>query len=233
MGANVFRPSIDGSNLPNHPFDPGAPAQSANIPVMIGFTKDEQTLYNVGNPKWVDTTEAQVLEAAERVAKGKGQVIVDAFRKQFPDYKPNYLLMQVTGTVNSLRSHHTLASRKAAQPAPVYAYVFAHDLPPQDFVLKAPHTAEIPYIMANVEEAPLFAGATDTDKQMGVMMSAVWVNFARTGKPSAKGLPAWPKFDARTRPTMFFSKNSKLVNEPYAEVWKIIQENPVRNASPI
>jgi len=233
MGTNKFRPSIDDINIPRHPFDPDAPAQSANIPVMIGFTKDEQTLYNVGNPKWVDTTEAEVLKAAEGVAKGKGKALLAAFKAQFPDYKPNYLLMQVTGTVRSLTSHHTLASRKSAQPAGVYAYVFAHDLPPQDFVLKAPHTAEIPYVMDNVANAPLFAGATPDDLAMGKMMSATWVNFAKTGDPNgAEGLPAWPKFSADTRPTMFFSKESKVVENPYPEVWKIIQENPAPNAGP-
>ncbi|MDP3740648.1 MAG: carboxylesterase family protein [Hyphomonadaceae bacterium] len=234
MGANKFRPSIDDVNIPRHPFDPDAPAQSANIPVMIGFTKDEQTLYNVGNPKWVETTEKQVLDAAERAAKGKSKAIVAAFKAEYPDYKPNYLLMQVTGTVRSLSSHHMLASRKSAQPAGVYAYVFAHDLPPQDFVLKAPHTAEIPYIMDNVASAPLFAGATADDVAMGKLMSATWVQFARTGDPNgAEGLPVWPKFDAAKRPTMFFSKESKVVEEPFKAVWTIIQENPNPGASPI
>jgi para-nitrobenzyl esterase len=234
MGGNKFRPSIDDLNVPRHPFDPDAPAQSANIPVMIGFTKDEQTLYNVGNPEWVNTTEKQVLDAAERVAKGKGKAIVDAFKAQFPDYKPNYLLMQVTGTVRSLSSHHTLASRKSAQPAGVYAYVFAHDLPPQDFVLKAPHTAEIPYIMDNVAEAPLFAGATPDDFAMGKLMSAIWVQFARTGDPNgAEGLPAWPRFNPDARPTMFFARESKVVEKPYDAVWQIVLANPNPNAPPI
>jgi para-nitrobenzyl esterase len=234
MGANKFRPSIDDKTLTRHPFDPDAPEQAAAIPLMIGFTKDEQTLYNVGNPDWPKTTDKQVHDAAERVFPKKGKVLVDAFRKQFPDYTPPYLLMQVLGTVNSLRSHHTLASRKAAQPAPVYAYVFAHDLPPDNFVLKAPHTSEIPYIMDNVKEAPLFAGATDADFAMGKLMSAVWVNFARTGDPNgAPGLPQWPKFNANDRPTMFFSNEPKAVANPYPEVWKLILENPARNPRPL
>jgi para-nitrobenzyl esterase len=232
LGGNRFRPSVDETNVPRHPFDPDAPAQSANIPVMIGFTKDEQTLYNVGNPEWVNTTEKQVLDAAERVAKGKGKVLVDAFKAEFPDYKPNYLLMQITGTYRSLSSHQTLASRKSAQPAGVYAYVFAHDLPPQDFVLKAPHTAEIPYAMDNVGESPLFAGATLEDFAMGKLMSATWVQFARTGDPNgAVGLPAWPKFNPDTRPTMYFAKESKVVEKPLEAVWQVIKANP--NASPI
>jgi para-nitrobenzyl esterase len=233
IGTGRFRPSLDDKNIPRHPFDPDAPPQSANIPVMIGFTKDEQTLYNVGNPEWVNTTEKQVVEAAERVAKGKGKALVDAFKAEFPEYKPNYLLMQVTGTVRSLSSHHTLASRKAAQPAGVYAYVFAHDLPPQDFVLKAPHTAEIPYAMDNVAESPLFAGATPDDFAMGKLMSATWVQFAKTGDPNgAAGLPVWPKFNPDTRPTMFFQKETKVVEKPYEPIWQIALANPNPNAPP-
>lgn len=234
VGTGRFRPSIDDKDIPRHPFDPDAPEQSANIPVMIGFTKDEQTLYNVGNPDWVKTTDKQVLEAANKAFPGKGRQAVDAFKAAYPDYAPNYLLMQVTGTVRSLSSHHTLASRKAAQPAGVYAYVFAYDLPPQDFVLKAPHTAEIPYIMDNVAHAPLFAGSSEGDMAMGKLMSATWVQFAKTGDPNgAEGLPAWPKFDAASRPTMFFAKESKVVTEPFKDVWALIQANPNPNAPPI
>lgn len=234
VGVNKFRPSIDDLNVPHHPFDPEAPAQSADIPVMIGFTKDEQTLYNVGNPDWAKTTDKQVLDAANKAIPGKGKQIVDAFKAIYPDYAPNYLLMQVTGTFRSLSSHHTLAVRKSAQPAGVYAYVFAHDLPPQDFLLKAPHTAEIPYIMDNVAKAPLFAGATEDDFAMGKLMSATWVQFAKTGDPNgAAGLPQWPRFDAASRPTMFFSKDSKVVTEPFKDVWALIQANPNANAPPI
>lgn len=230
MGGNLFRPSIDNANLTRHPFDPDAPEQSADIPVMIGFTKDERTLYYIGDPAWPKTTDKQVLDAAERVFPKKGKTLIAAFRKQFPDYEPKYLLMQVLGTVNSLRSHHTLASRKAAQPAGVFAYVFAHELPPDNYVLKSPHTSEIPYIMDNVKEAPLFAGSADKDLAMGKLMSAVWVKFAATGDPNgAEGLPAWPKFEAASRPTMFFREQSEVVNNPYPEVWKLIQASPRSN----
>jgi para-nitrobenzyl esterase len=135
--------------------------------------------------------------------------------------------------VNSLRSSHTLATRKSAQSAPVYAYIFTHDIPPQDFVLKAPHTAEIPYIMDNVELSPLFAGATDADKALGKTLSATWVKFATTGDPNGAGLPEWPKFDAAKRPTMFLAPDAKVVETPFAEVWKIIEENPAPGASPL
>lgn len=223
VGSRAFRPSVDGKYLPRHPFAPDAPAQSSDVPVMIGYTKDEQTLYNVGNPEWFETTDADVLAAAERASPGYGQAIVDEFKSMYPDYDAKYLLMQITGTHRHLGSSHTLASRKAKQAAPVYAFVFAHDLPPQDFVLKSPHTAEIPYVMDNVAEASLFAGTTEDDFAMGDLMSNVWTRFARTGDPNGPDLPIWPKFNADTRPTMFFKTESEVITNPYPATWKAIQ----------
>ncbi len=40
-----FGPVIDGSVLPGQPFDPGAPALSDDIPLMIGGTKDEAAIF--------------------------------------------------------------------------------------------------------------------------------------------------------------------------------------------
>ncbi len=215
MGARGFRPSIDGANIPRHPFVPDAAPTSANVPVMVGFTSDELTLYNVGNPEWLNTTEAQLLEAADRVAPGNGQALIDGYRALYPDQSPAYLLMQVNGTTRQIQGATQLATAHAALTAPTYAYVFSHPLPPQDFVMKSPHTAEIPYIMDNVRKAPLFAGATDADFAVEDMMSDIWVAFARTGNPNVEGLPDWPQFNSETRSTMFLSAHSKLVEKPF------------------
>ena len=40
-----FGPVIDGKVVPAHPFDPGATALSADIPVMLGGTKDESAIF--------------------------------------------------------------------------------------------------------------------------------------------------------------------------------------------
>lgn len=215
IGTRAFRPSIDGANITRHPFVPDAAPSSANVPVMIGFTSDEQTLYNVGNPEWLNTTEEQLLEAAERVAPGNGQALVDSYRELYPDHSPAYLLMQVTGTTRQIQGAAQLAGAHAALPAPTYAYVFTHPLPPQDFVLKSPHTAEIPYIMDNVAKSPLFAGASEADFAVEDLMSNIWVSFARTGNPNVDGLPEWPEYNSETRPTMFLSADSQLVEKPY------------------
>lgn len=225
IGTRAFRPSIDGANIPRHPFIPDAAPTSVNVPVLVGFTSDETTLYNVGNPEWPNTTEAALLEAANGVAPGNGQALIDSYRELYPDQSPAYLLMQVGGTTRQIQGATQLAASHAAMPAPTYAYVFTHPLPPQDFVLKSAHTAEIPYIMDNVASAPLFAGATETDFAVEDLMSDIWVNFARTGDPNVEGLPDWPQYDPATRPTMFLGADSHLVEKPFEKPLKLTTRN--------
>jgi para-nitrobenzyl esterase len=51
------------------------------------------------------------------------------------------------------------------------------------------HTAEIPYALGNAAR-----NWTDSDRALSETMTSYWVNFAATGDPNGKSLPAWPQF---------------------------------------
>jgi para-nitrobenzyl esterase len=53
-------------------------------------------------------------------------------------------------------------------------------------------------------------------------MHASWVAFARTGEPSAEGLPEWPRYRAEHRATMLFDLQPTVADDPAGddrEVW--------------
>ena len=61
-------PTVDGRTLPAHPFDPGAPALSADVPLITGTTLNE-SVNGIDNPHANDMT---VEEMNQRVSKEYG-----------------------------------------------------------------------------------------------------------------------------------------------------------------
>jgi para-nitrobenzyl esterase len=50
----------------------------------------------------------------------------------------------------------------------------------------------------------------------------MWANFARTGRPSAPGQPAWPAYDLKTRQTMVLDVACSVVPDRFGaerRVW--------------
>ncbi len=66
-----FGPVVDGKTLPNHPFDPGAPALSADIPMIIGTTLNE-FVTAINHPEFEAMGEADLRDARARDLWRKG-----------------------------------------------------------------------------------------------------------------------------------------------------------------
>ena len=78
-----------------------------------------------------------------------------------------------------------------------YVYFFAHlpaePLTPCAYGCRAGHGAEIPYVFYNLDQDK--RPWTSADRQLATRLADTWVNFASTGNPNGKGLPAWPAFN--------------------------------------
>ncbi|HEX3675484.1 MAG TPA: carboxylesterase/lipase family protein [Rhizomicrobium sp.] len=220
-GAEIrfLAPVVDGVVLPTDPFDPVAPAQSADVPLIIGTNKDEMTLFVAGQPWFGRLTEAQLDAQAPMMAGPNAPQILAALKKAHPDYSPSYLLAELMTTTFMWGGSITLATRKAEQGgAPVYMYQLVWETPIAGGLFKSPHTLEIPFVFDTVEATRPLLGPGPAPQQLADQMSAAWVAFAKTGNPNNKAIPHWPAYDAKTRATMLFDVSSKVVDDPYADV---------------
>ena len=86
------------------------------------------------------------------------------------------------------------ADRTAAGCAPVYLYQFTWETPVLDGAMGSTHCIEIPFVFDNVLLHRTFTGGADDAVELGHRVSRAWTNFAKTGVPSAEGLPAWEAY---------------------------------------
>ena len=89
------------------------------------------------------------------------------------------------------------ADRTAAGCAPVYLYQFTWESPVLDGALGSTHCLEIPFVFDNVELHRSFTGGGAQAVELGHRISRLWTNFAKTGVPSADGIPAWEPYPRR------------------------------------
>jgi para-nitrobenzyl esterase len=218
-----FAPVVDGKVLPQHPFDPVAPAISADIPLMIGSNRTEATLFNLGDPKMFTLDEAGLQDRVARLLKDDAAVVIDAYRKAHPGASPSdiYFYIETDGRYGVPTK--VLASRKAAlKRGPCYVYRFDWATPVMGGKLQTPHSLEIPFVFDHAIESKGLTGGGADAVALADKISDAWIAFARTGNPSTAKLPTWTAYNEE-RPTMLFDNESKVVNDPDKATREVMQ----------
>jgi para-nitrobenzyl esterase len=222
MGGPGLRlaPVVDGRSLPRNPFDPDAPAISANVPLLIGSVETEVTFLR-GTP--LDPMDDGDLHVhIKQVVRGADDTavdhLVDVYRAGRPGISNTDLYLILASDATFRAGVMTEAERKAEQAAaPCYMYYFAWRSPVRDGKLRTFHTLEIPFVFDNVDLATAMAGSGQERYPLEDRISGAWVAFARTGNPSHSLLPKWPAFNVAQRATMILNNECQVVDDPHGE----------------
>ncbi|MEX2104677.1 MAG: carboxylesterase/lipase family protein [Bacilli bacterium] len=220
-------PVVDGLHLPHHPFDPVGPEISAQVPILIGTSKDESTIFLMSEPNLGKVDEAGMRQwLKDYVGEQNVDTVIAAYMRDQPNASPNDILVAVSSDVITIKDSIVLAERKIAQRgAPVYMYRFEHESPILGGKMKSLHGLEIPFVFDNLYKSkPDFTGDASELSSLAANMSQAWINFARSGNPNHNGLPAWPAYNMEERPTMIFDMQCKIVNDPRREGRKVLEQ---------
>jgi para-nitrobenzyl esterase len=207
-----WAPVVDGQAIPGPTWARGAPAQSANVPMIIGTNLNEASL-GLGNP------------AAEAMDEAKGQSTVvaagapagawAAFRAADPKAKPVDIASRIISARFRVPAVQQAEAKAKQGGAPAYLYRF--DYNPRtvlDGRVRAFHCAEMAYAFDNVDRCLNATGGTAEAGALSARMADAWLAFARSGNPNHPGLAHWPAASATATPNMHFDTVCAVREDP-------------------
>lgn len=209
-----WAPVVDAAYLPRDPVGDAWVDQARDIPLLIGTVLNESETIIRNNPavlyadnknKWTD--ERAQAKLKERFGD-KANAVGKAFLEAYPNKKlSDAFFVDLSGRPGTLKNTQLKAKQGGA---PVYSYVFSWESPAMGGIGMSWHCSEISHVFANAALVATATGGGADAVAMSEKMSQAWVNFARSGNPSHKGLPEWPAYTVEKGATMIFDNNSEV-----------------------
>lgn len=224
-----FGPVMDGQDLPRHPFWPDAPAQSAQIPMVIGNTRDETRAFLGNDPgnfalRWDDLPNKLVTQQFVDLAP---EVVIAEYRRLYPDYTPSEVFFAATTAGRSWRGAVEELEVRARQGANTWAYQLDwHPSGEEGERLRAFHTLDIPLVFDNIRQPGSRTGDSEQAQRVADAMSDALLAFARSGDPRTGATAGWSPYSLAQRETMLFGATPSMQNDPRGGERRLYQRAP-------
>ena len=192
--------TVDGTILPQAPLDAVLAQQYTHVPILQGTNHDEFRLFTAelfdlsGGPLTAEEYPFFVQATLDEVGLGKYANKVLA-KYPLSNYASPDLAISALATDAAFATTAVVSDDLFALGTPVYAYEFADEhcpddfLPPVSFPYGAAHEFELPFLGDSFNRTllPLKPG----EKTLSATMIDYWTQFSGTGSPNNWNTPLW------------------------------------------
>jgi para-nitrobenzyl esterase len=216
-----FSPFVDGTIIPRDPFDPDAPAISADVPMMAGSNLQDS---NLSRTDFLISDSAAQEQLKTQMGDATAKVWA-AYREADPKATASNLFARISSDQGIRTNTRTVIERKAALGrAPAFLYLLTWQAPYMGGRYGSVHGTDVPLIFHNPEFWPLTAGSAE-NRIMADRMADAFIAFAKSGAPGTKELP-WAAYDPGTKPTMIFDVESGVKRDPDQSLLAMLPPRP-------
>jgi para-nitrobenzyl esterase len=219
----MLGPIVDGHVIPDGPDALFAAGRQHGVPMIIGNTKQEMSIFMLGARMPAD-------EAAyvKKLKEDFGD-LAEPLAKAYPASDAKQLrstIIQLTSDLSFVSETRRTARAHAAAGQKSFRYQFSRGTK-KGFLqsLGAHHGAEVSFLF----QRP--AGRDDeAEMRISRTMGQYWINFAVTGDPNGQGVPAWPAYRTDAEETLDFSDKIEVLkgdrNNQLDVIEKFLQAKP-------
>jgi para-nitrobenzyl esterase len=198
LGGDVyFGPVLDMRAIERHPFWPDAHPQSLKIPMLLGNTVAEtRAFYPPDHAKMrgLDWSNLGQRMAGEMRIDIEPDWVLAQFRARYPEESPEALFHRIVTAARSWRGQVIEAEERARAGYPAFVYQL-------DFE-NAKHTDDIGLAFGTIPRS------SDQERAMSARVMDAFIRFAREGEPG------WPAYRLKSRKTMVFDVQSRVIENP-------------------
>jgi para-nitrobenzyl esterase len=210
-------PIVDRHVIPDSPNLLFAAGRQQAVPLIVGNTKDEMSLFLLTSPMPADRN--------AYLAKLKDEFgdLAEPLAKAYPAENAKEIrsaVIQLTTDLSFVSESRLIARTHAAAGQKAFRYQFSHGTKRGLLQsLGAHHGAELAFLFQR-------AGGRDDEgeKRISRAMGRYWLNFAATGNPNGPDLPEWPAYRTDADEVLDFGDNVTVLQSPRNDQLDLIEK---------
>lgn len=227
LGGVRFGPVLDGEIIIRSTTDAVRDGTYNNaIPMMIGTTLNEATLFSIFNPSFGNMTEEDLTRHLQSVFPENADEAITVYRSAAGELGVGEAPLDVIGafmTDRMFRNPAITTAELQGRYTNIWMYLFDFETPAAAGRLHACHSLDIPFVFGthHIPSMLPFCGEGEVVADLTRVMMATYAAFARNGNPNNEMLPEWPTYD-NSRATMRLGTNCHVQHAPLdtiRELW--------------
>jgi para-nitrobenzyl esterase len=221
LEASDFGVIVDGWVVPSQPVVTFAMHRQTRIPVLVGSTADETTVFGKSSPLAREDARPKTVEQYRQWLKNEFGEFAEVVWKVYPadsdgDVPAVFVRMQ-TDYAFGFGSHRLAqAMTEAGQRA--YLYYFTYTGRGPFAVLGAFHSEELMFLADSYWTSWI---ANERDKQLADLIGDYWTRFAKSGDPNRTGLPHWEPYDPKSEQCLEIGATVKSRPTPHRDGYAV------------
>ena len=200
------------------------------MPLLIGHTRDESTLFTALNPQMASMDQSQLLSLMNSTFGERGKEAADCYEESRQRAGLRCNPIDIWAAVSTDRMFRMPAIRTAelhqSHTEKTWMYRFDHESPAHNGALQATHSLDIPFVWGTygLPQMERFCGTSGVAELSRCVMAS-YLEFARHGNPSNDLVPDWPQYEPTKRSTMLFGNDVGIADAPLDETrnWLVSQ----------